>query len=208
MDTEQQNRETNADQPEHPLGFRRLYVANSLLIICLCIPATAFGLAGVLSSGSHFGIAAIALIFLVTVVLLGILQYAACFRRSVKAAAYVCVMSFASGLFICFIAGVVLNGTTLSFEFLWIFAILVPPATYAFFCGWINYRWITLLCNEQRRAAISRDDSDSDTSDSDNSDTETPLRAYQFTLLELLVVTTVIAVIAGLTSYLVRLGPG
>jgi hypothetical protein len=208
MDASQQNRETNADQRERLIVSRRFYVANSVLVICLCIPVTAFGLAGVLIAGSHFGIAAIALMFMVIVVSLGILQYAACFRRSGKAAGYVCVMSFASGLFTCFIAGVILNGTTLSFEFLWILAILVPPATYAFFCGWINYRWITLLCGEQRRAAISRDDSDCDNSDSNTSDTETPLRAYQFTLLELLLATAVVAAIAGLTSYLVRLGPG
>jgi len=199
MDAEQQDCETCTEQPGQPTRFRCLYVANSVLVICLCIPVIAVSLLGAIFS-------TIFLVMLAIAVSVGISQYAACFRRSREAATSACVTFFICGtlftMYLTFLIVIVLcpnDSWSLDNEMLCVFAALVLLDAYILFCGWINYQWMRRLYDEAKKAVDSPADQQNN-----NSDTDIPLSSSQFTLLEMMVATAVVAAITGLTTYLVR----
>jgi len=196
---------THTTERETPIESRGLYVANSVLIICLCVPATAFGLSKVLIADSYSdsNTATTWLTFMAIPASLGCLQYVACFRRIRVAAALVSIFfCIAGGLFA---AGVVMTFFTMLVfsEFASFSLILWPLVAYLFFCGWSNYRWMLRYSDEQGMTAYFGENLPIVPPGSRPNDATT-LSGSQFTLRELLAATTVVAVIAGFTSYMVR----
>jgi hypothetical protein len=202
MDTEQLDRETNADQRERLIVSHRFYVANSVLVICVCIPVTSLGLSAVVGSWDPCSVVG-GLIILPISALVGILQYHACFRDGVRAAHAVGTFCyFGGGLlvfgFVSTLCEAIWDWQTLSLNIVPILSILLLIGTYGLLCGWLNRRWTRVFKHRREVAASTVDSQDHRPA------SESGLGPYQFTLRELMAATTVVAVIAGLTSYFVQ----
>lgn len=192
--------------------LRWFYLANSGLVIGGCVLIVSWGLGAILTMPRSFRlIFAFPVLFAIVV---GLVQYAAAFRRRPGAARALAVLFFiASALATCLltvysylvlpdtlgllaIANLVELGGPNVRAFLVMLAIAYAVNGYGYFCGWINLRWSRCLC--ERLGSL----------DSGMTPAEKPKligpRRFQFSLRELFLCMIVVAVISGLAAWSVR----
>ena len=169
-----------------------LFLGNSIVILSLCVFFTSVAL----SSFAVFWDPGGGLMILPFPVAIGICQYHSAFRHNPGAAKVVAVLLFLiGGLIALLVIPVFFEPGPMDLKFASLCGTLFVVSNYCWFSGWINLRWARRIRQQRAYSGV----------ESGGGEPREPaLRGFQFSMRELMIFMTVVAVITGLATWIVR----